>query len=196
MTSISVEGVRGGIGTSTFTWAIARELPKSKLFDISIHQGLAWVTGYSEADLSWPEYVSQDILYKELFAKMKQVEGVSVFSGGSPFDLAVELLKDTDNIVIDGSARAKFRILHTTNSIRDLKALEQGNDFDLVVLRKIRGGIPLSLVSELKIDFSYNSENSVHRTISNGYGLHHKSRIQKVAKEICAELSKLSTISR
>lgn len=196
MTSISVEGVRGGIGTSTLAWAIARELSYCHLIDLSVHQGIAWVTGGSDVDLSWPEYVSRDITVIELFSKMKKVEDVAIFSGGSPSDLITNLLIPNDfNLVIDGGFNSQFRVLHTTNSFKDIKVLEQTIDFDYIVLRKVRGGIPLSLLPELKIDFSYSSENSVHRTISNGYGLHQKSKVQKIAREICAELSRSSTIS-
>ena len=196
MTSISVEGVRGGIGTSTLTWAIARELENCKLFDYSSHQGIGWVTGGFEIDFNWPEYVSKEVSTRDLFSKMNVVENVAVFSGGFPYQLSEEIISSHDgNLVFDGRAETQFRIKHTTNSFADIKALEKKSDFDLLVMRKVRGGIPQSILPELKIDFIYKSESNVHRTISNGYGLHRKTKVQLVAKEICARLSDISSIN-
>ena len=194
MTSISVEGIRGGIGTSTLTWAIARELENYSLFDYSEHQGLGWITGGIELDLSWPKYVSPEVEITELISNMKLVEQIPVFSGGSCHKWeADKLINFQGNLLIDGKFDSQIRILLTTNSFADIKVLESGVDFDAVVMRKIRGGVPIAIVPDLPIDFLYKSETNVHRTVSNGYGLHRKTAVQKVAKEICARFFSAST---
>ncbi len=188
MSTFSISGTRGGIGTSAFAWAFAQEIAACALLDISNHQGAAWVTGKSNLDLSWPSALESHIsqpLFSDLLAKSVEINGVKVLSGGNP--IRSEGFSVSLDFVFDGQCEADFRILHTTNSVQDLQAQWVLKPPAIVVVRQVRDGIPIKLIAK-KFDYTYRSERSVNKSISNGFGLHPKSKVRTVVKEIYADL--------
>ncbi len=182
---ISVVGTRGGIGTSTFCWALAKSLKTSLLVDYSTSQNLKWVTGNSDKDTSWPFVTSTStpVSLEILFSKAAKIDEIPIYSGGVP----VALLRDEKKevVIVDGNCDADFQIIHTTNSLQDIESNSWKTD--LVVMQSIRRGVPISLLDQ-KPPYSYKSERSVKNSITNGLGLHSKSAVQKVAKKICEDV--------
>ena len=186
MPTISVTGSRGGVGTSVFAWAIAREISANLLLDYSNTQCLHWVVGHPELDLSWPATIVsplENLDATKLIQNANRVEGIQIFSGGTP--IAIEVFDPKQIVVVDGNLKADFYINLRTNLLQDIASFRDINQ--IVVLRKVGGGTPVSLIP-FKIDYTYKSEGSVERSIRNGIGLHPKSKIQKIARQISADI--------
>lgn len=188
MTSFSIFGTRGGIGTSTFGWAFAQEIQATAFLDYSIHQSAAWIFRNVDSDFSWPNTLDSNSSAFQLLQtiqKAPEVHGIKVFSGGIPIP-AVEV-DDSLTLVFDGNRAADFRLLHTTNSIQDIETSWDQKDFRYVVLREVSGGVPTKLIQE-KFNYSYRSERSVHLSVSNGLGLHPRSNVSLTARNIYADI--------
>jgi hypothetical protein len=195
VSTYSIIGTRGGIGTSTFAWAFAQEISAYALLDFSEHQGVAWTTGKSNLDLSWPSALSSQIsepLFGEILEKTIEVSGIKVLSGGEP--IKSENFSNSLNYVVDGDFDTDFQILHTTNSVQDLQINWKLSSKSVVVVRQVEDGVPLKLI-EKKFDYAYRSERSVKKSIRSGFGLHHKSQVRNVAKEIYADFCRDTSVA-
>jgi len=188
VTSFSIVGTRGGTGTSTFAWAFAQEFQANAFLDYSNHQSAAWILKSKNVDLSWPntlENPEKVSVYSQTLEQASQINGIKVFSGGVP--LPIDVSDSSLNIVIDGDIMADYRLLHTTNSFQDIETGWAENDFHLIVIRQVKGGIPLKLINS-KFNYAYRSERNLEQSIANGFGLPMKSQVSKVAREICADI--------
>ncbi len=188
MTTISIIGARGGIGTSTFAWAIARELNATAIIDLSSSQTLSWIVGGPESNFGWPTTLQATTSFTVdmLIENANRIDEIAVLSGGSPLEITTHTTDKT--LVIDGDFPADFKILHTTNAPQDsIRETSQ-----VAVMRQIRGGIPIALLEE-KFDYTYKSETNVEKALNSGFGLHAKSRVRFVARQICADLFRNSS---
>ena len=186
MVSISITGSRGGIGTSTFAWALARVSAAHALLDYSSSQALHWVIGKPDLVLDWPstlDSLAEPPDIAKLLSNSNSVEGVQVFSGGQP--IGRDFTGENKLVIIDGDCSADFQIHHTTNAFQDIESSNSKADY--VVMRQVRGGVPLR-INPQKFDYAYRSESNVSRSLNNGLGLHTKSRVQKIAKQISADI--------
>jgi hypothetical protein len=186
---VSVTGTRGGIGCSTLAWAIARELEAFALLDYSEKQGVHWIIGEPELDFTWPKTLDSGLGGKNLLKLLlhaKTVEGVAILSGGRPINF--ENYQNETAMVFDGEIEADYQIRLTTNAPQDIQNDISTLEGEILVLRKVRGGIPVSLINR-NFGYIYPSEYSVGKSLSNGLGLHSKSKVQLVARQICADIS-------
>lgn len=189
MVHISVTGTRGGIGCSTLAWAIAREMQAFALLDYSDKQGIHWIIGEPEIDFTWPKTLdsgtgSKDFL--RLLSHAKTVNGIAILSGGEP--IKFENCEREAIMIFDGEVSADLQIKLTTNALQDIQNDIAKLEKEILVLRKVRGGIPVSLINS-NFDYVYQSEFSVGKSLANGLGLHSKSKVQQVARQICADIS-------
>jgi hypothetical protein len=186
---LSVTGTRGGIGCSTLAWAIARELEAFALLDYSEKQGVHWIIGEPELDFTWPKTLDSGLGGKnllKLLSHAKTVEGVAILSGGEP--IKFENCQNEAVMIFDGAVSADLQIKLTTNALQDIQNDIAILEEEILVLRKVRGGIPVSLINR-NFGYIYPSEYSVGKSLSNGLGLHSKSKVQQVARQICADIS-------
>jgi len=83
MNALSVQGLTGGIGTSTLSWAFALALSAHVACDWAAHQGgLAWTAGAS-GETRWPA-VSLATDSEELEKSLTSHQGIRLLSGGVP----------------------------------------------------------------------------------------------------------------
>ena len=189
MVHISVTGTRGGIGCSTLAWAIAREMQAFALLDYSEKQGVRWIVGAPEIDFTWPKTLdsgagSKD--FSKLLSHAKTVEGIAILSGGEP--IKFENCQNEAVMIFDSGISADFQIKLTTNALQDIQNDIAILEEEILVLRKVRGGIPVPLINS-NFDYVYQSEFGVRKSLANGLGLHSKSKVQQVARQICADIS-------
>lgn len=193
MQVLSVFGSRGGVGTSSLAWALAREIQAQYVLDYSVSQGLGWVIAGGEMDFSWPVLLpdtSHQPSFLEVLDSAQQFDGIKVLSGGTPIELQPP---ETDEVLVtDGRRFFGHEIFLTTNSIQDQSASTE--DYKLKIIRKVKDGIPISML-EKPFEYVYKTETSVGKSINHGLGLPRDSKLQKLARQICEDIFRDSSVN-
>lgn len=200
---IQVIARRGGIGTSTFTSALALAANNSSLLlDLAkFSGGIRWVSGAAEINTSWPTFFGDtwnDSLSLQFERLMYSIENISLFSGGDvpPRDILEKWLSTRNEklIIIDGelirSSHEVFTIYHASNSLQEWNEFKE-EITNCYVIHLRNGGLPKKyFVDELGLSnaYFYSHQKAVRNSLDLGLGIHKSSKVFKTAKAVLANV--------
>ena len=203
---IQVVAWRGGIGTSTFSYNLAKANDSpTLLLDTSAYSGgIRWVSGAGEINTSWPTLFGDqwnDNLILQFDRLLFKDGNISLFSGCvlPPAVIVSKWLQSqgaSQFVVVDGQLLEHdveyVTIHHTTNSLQEWSDFSGDNNAIYVVQIRV-GGLPKKYFTDelqLRNVFFYSYQKAVKNSLELGLGVHVSSKVFKVAKIVLEHVNR------